>query len=144
MTKMGQKKSKKPIKRKVVKTGVIKRRVIKDTPLDILWSRIVRTLAEFKCVECGKNTGQVDAHHWIGRRYKATRWLIENGVCLCHQCHQEMDDFPKFRKDVERKQIGTEKLEQIELMARRGVGIKVDKEKTKEELKRKVKVLDRK
>jgi len=115
---------------------------LKDDALDRMHSLIVRGLFGNRCVVCGETQKRLHAHHWVGRRYKTTRWLIENGVCLCHNCHQELHDMPKFRKDVERRFIGTDKLEQLELKARRGVGIKVDKQEIKEQLQEKLKEVE--
>jgi hypothetical protein len=48
----------------------------------------------FKCVgpprlgleRCGKQTG-LSWCHVLSRRYKETRHLIENGLCMCMGCH---------------------------------------------------------
>jgi len=124
MTKLGMKRTtpRKPMKK----------RLPKDYALDRMWSQIVRSSG--RCVVCGETNKILHAHHWVGRRYKHTRWEISNGVPLCHQCHQELHDMPKFRKDIERKFLGADKMEQLELMARRGVGTKVDKEAIKSKL----------
>ena len=61
---------------------------------------------------------------------------------MCKACYDELGNMPKFRRDVEAKHIGTDKLEELELLARRGVGHKVDKERVKEELKEKLRVLE--
>lgn len=53
--------------------------------LDKLWSKLVRENFE-KCVICGK-TGKIDAHHYIGRRNRATRWYLPNGIALCPGHH---------------------------------------------------------
>lgn len=126
---MGQKRTtaKKPMRKKPPK----------DYALDKLWSQIVRSSG--KCVVCGETKKILHAHHWVGRRYKHTRWMLANGVCLCHNCHQELHDMPKFRDDIEKRYCGTTELEILELTARRGVGIKVDKEGVKSRLSEMIK-----
>jgi len=132
MMKMGQKKTtpRKPIKKHLPK----------DYLLDGLWSKVVRGLADNKCKVCGESPKLLHAHHWVGRRYHATRWLLENGISVCHNCHQDIHDFPQFKQDVIKKTIGTERIEQLELLARRGD--KPDRESVKASLSEKLKLLE--
>lgn len=53
---------------------------------DVLWSKLVRKRADFKCEWCGAPAR--DAHHMVARRRSAyLRHRIENGVALCASCH---------------------------------------------------------
>jgi hypothetical protein len=53
---------------------------------DAVWSRLVKARADHRCEVCGaKGT---EAHHLIGRVNKATRYAMENGLCLCSECHR--------------------------------------------------------
>jgi hypothetical protein len=52
--------------------------------LDRLCSQIVR--ARGKCEKCGKKKNLQSAHIF-GRRFLNTRWLLENQLCLCPDCH---------------------------------------------------------
>ena len=52
--------------------------------LDILWSLIVKQEANNVCVypDCNKTT-YLNSHHIFGKINMATRWDLENGLCLC-------------------------------------------------------------
>lgn len=52
---------------------------------DALWSQAIRSAGA--CAKCGATDKQLHAHHLIGRRVLATRWRLENGICLCAGCH---------------------------------------------------------
>lgn len=64
--------------------------------LDKAWSEYVRKSGGV-CQKCkasgvwvdkyGNERSSLQAHHAFGRRHRATRWDIANGVCLCHPCH---------------------------------------------------------
>lgn len=127
MVKMGQKRkgSKKPIK---------KRFNIKVTPLDLMFSKIVKERADFTCEYCGTKTKRLNNSHFIGRRYRNTRWLLDNCSCLCFSCHNFMHDFPSVHRDFFVKRIGTEGVERLEILARSKV--KVDLEEIKAKLGR--------
>jgi hypothetical protein len=59
--------------------------------LDILWSLIIKEKYNYKCVNCGKNE-HLNSHHIITRHNKSTRWLYQNGICLCAGCHTFSND----------------------------------------------------
>ena len=48
------------------------------------WSEKVRSIG--KCEFCG-GTEFLNAHHHYGKRAESTRWDLDNGVCLCPNCH---------------------------------------------------------
>lgn len=60
--------------------------------LDRLWSELVRGAGA--CERCGRPEA-LQAHHVVKRRYKATRWDLNAGVCLCHFCHRWAEEHPK-------------------------------------------------
>jgi len=66
----------------------------------VLWSLRVRSKKQ--CELCGK-LGEVkdfDAHHIIRKTHEATRYDLNNGVCLCKGCHRfkvHMDTFTASR-----------------------------------------------
>ncbi len=68
------------------------RKIANKKGLDKLWSIIIKERAFFTCEKCGSKLKQLNSHHIIGRRVLATRWNLENGICLCVSCH-------KFDKD---------------------------------------------
>lgn len=74
-----------------------------ERTLDGLWSELIRLPG--CCEVCGRSDRRLDAHHIVPRRYKRTRWLRDNGVCLCagpgghhdwaHLRPQEFEDWVK-------------------------------------------------
>ena len=52
--------------------------------LDKLWSQKVRSIG--KCEFCGSKDS-LNGHHIYSRTNLATRWDLNNGVCLCSGCH---------------------------------------------------------
>jgi len=61
-----------------------------EKQLDLLWQRAIKARDNHKCQLC--YTAGTDGHHLIIRRHKATRWLIENGICVCRECHRFIHD----------------------------------------------------
>ena len=55
--------------------------------LDKLWSQAVKDKANNICEKCQRVSKGLNSHHVVGRRYMSTRYLIENGVALCVNCH---------------------------------------------------------
>ena len=76
-----KKKSAKKKPKKVSKTTVKNR-------CDRLWSELIRS--QGYCDVCG-TTENLQAHHIITRRRLATRYMKENGICLCAKHHQFCD-----------------------------------------------------
>lgn len=132
MTKLG-------MKRKGAKKGLRKRVNIKLYPLDILFSKYIRSKAQYTCEYCGTNPDPKGLHcsHFIGRRYRNTRWNESNCSCLCFGCHNLMHDFPSLHRAFFVKRIGTDRIEQLEILARSGQ--KPDLAAIKAELERKLK-----
>ena len=56
---------------------------------DKLWSLLIRSNG--KCEICG-TTQNLQAHHMITRARLSTRWMEENGVCLCSDHHNFNND----------------------------------------------------
>ena len=115
MTKMGQ-------KRKTPKKAM-KQKPIKLLPLDILFSKLTRAKANYICEYCGnkpKSRQGLHCSHFIGRRYRSTRWLEENASCLCFSCHNYMHDFPSIHTEFFVKRLGSDRLERMEILARSG------------------------
>lgn len=55
--------------------------------LDNLWAKMVKNDAGLKCELSGECNCQLHPHHYIGRRNRATRWYLPNGVCLSASRH---------------------------------------------------------
>lgn len=60
--------------------------------LDTIFSKLVRNHDANKCRKCGNS--RVFCHHIFTRKYLGTRWLIQNGISLCHGCHQDAHTDP--------------------------------------------------
>lgn len=58
--------------------------------LDDIWRVKIKENAGHKCEIDGTlaNACQLHSHHFIGRRNKATRWYLPNGVCLSALRHK--------------------------------------------------------
>ena len=100
-----------------------KRKAIKLLPLDIVFSKLVRMRVDYTCEYCGKksvNKQGLHCSHFIGRRYRNTRWLEGNCACLCFSCHNLMHDFPAIHKSFFLQRIGSEGVERLENLARSG------------------------
>ena len=55
-----------------------------DLQLDIAWSLLVKLRAGHRCeVPNCKHKPTLNSHHIFSRRNAATRWDVENGICLC-------------------------------------------------------------
>lgn len=51
------------------------------------WARCVKGLAGNRCVICGSGQ-RVEAHHVMPKaQYPEYALDVENGLCLCHNCH---------------------------------------------------------
>ncbi len=111
---MGQKRKtpKKPIKKKSRSSLKLK--------LDLLFSKYIRDRDDNKCQYCGK-AGRVECHHGVvHRRYMNTRYEPDNCVTLCGGCHRFFSDFPAINTEFFRKRIGTDRMEQLGILARNG------------------------
>lgn len=58
---------------------------------DIVFSKLVRRNGV--CVHCG-STANLECAHGFGRSYRATRWDLRNGFCLCHGDHRWFTEHP--------------------------------------------------
>ena len=55
-----------------------------EKQLDKLWSAIILTTG--RCDKCGSKYN-LDPHHIFIRGNRSTRWDLDNGICLCSDCH---------------------------------------------------------
>lgn len=84
--------------------------------IDALWSKVVKTLAAHECQlwNCRRRCGGImNAHHIFSRTSMATRWDLENGVCICHGHHRWIHSNPAAGTDEIREMIGDERYERI-------------------------------
>ena len=87
--------------------------------LDKYWKLAVRVRYDSKCVYCGR-THYVNTHHIFGRVNRSTRWLLDNGLCLC-PLHHTLGSFsahqtPEFNKWIEQF-IGIEEYNKLMVKA---------------------------
>ena len=125
--------------------------------LDKMWADAVKKRAGYKCEYC-QEEGRVVIHkplnnayslsdgvfgylggvwlnacHIVGRRYRATRWDLNNGVCLCYSCHKQYDEHgPKEGRIV--KMIGLKRKEELQRKAKQTVAKYQDFEEIKRSL----------
>jgi len=97
--------------------------------LDTLWSKRVKELAGYVCEHCLRNGYEIEpetgawlnSSHILGRRYRATRWLLRNGLCLCLNCHQNYDEHGPLEKDIINRCIGDERYQELVELAKHSV-----------------------
>ena len=81
-----------------------KRKAKERTSKDVRWRRNILIKYNFTCQICGKNQGKLVAHHLDGYlKYPDKRLDLDNGVCLCRECH--IDFHKKFKNDTTKKQF---------------------------------------
>jgi len=71
-----------------------------DGKLDTAWSELVKLRAGNKCEYCGKKS-PLNSHHIFSRSKKSTRWLPENGICLCVGHHTFSSTFSAHKTVLE-------------------------------------------
>lgn len=89
--------------------------------LDSLWAKLVKERAGGKCEYCleerrtfkGGPGIWLEAAHIVGRTYRATRWLLENGIALCSEHHAAYDQHRPDELKIRRIVIGEEKYERL-------------------------------
>ncbi len=114
---------------------------VRQDPIMKVWSLCVRTRDGFKCQLCGESGKVLHAHHFIGRRKAQTKYLLENGVCLCFACHNEVHDDSDTNADLFVKKVGSERKEELRILAMI-TGRKLDKEEIGASLKEKLNYLE--
>jgi hypothetical protein len=57
------------------------------------WTYDILSKANFTCVKCQIRGGQLHAHHLNGfNSYPEQRFDLDNGACLCHDCHEDFHE----------------------------------------------------
>jgi len=76
---------------------------MKLTPTDTILSKCIRERNNWACESCGIISDQGRAtggdramqhSHYQGRKHKRTRYMMENGLCLCASCHARVEEDP--------------------------------------------------
>ena len=131
-------KPRKPIARSRVKGKRTSRRrkarKAKCHDADRLFSLLIRTRDDWTCRACGKPNQAPQCAHIVSRRYRATRWLSINAVCLCAACHVRFTwDAIAWEDWVEDHLPG--RLTMVKQVARAGTAAAVDYDELCESLK---------
>ncbi len=97
--------------------------------------------AEWKCERCGNRPAKkgLHCHHFIRRRYKATRYDPDNGVSLCLGCHQY---FSENRDEEEAFMINKLGQRGVDMLKARARVIDLDRELIKLYLEEQIKLLE--
>ena len=57
------------------------------------WTYDILSKANFTCVKCQERGGTLHAHHLNGfNSHPEQRFDLDNGACLCHDCHEEFHE----------------------------------------------------
>jgi len=67
---------------------------------DNLWSELVKMNYNYECQYCGK-TENLNSHHLFTRSRRATRWDLDNWICLCSWCHTLSSNFSAHQTSLE-------------------------------------------
>ena len=115
---------------------------IRLDPLDKLFSKYIRLRADEHCEYCGafKEFTDLQCSHFHGRRKASTRFDSENCCALCYSCHNYLGEHPNKHNAFFEKRLGSERFEQLNIRAE--VITKLDREAIKEDLKRRIKLLE--
>ena len=100
--------------------------------LDLLWSKKIKELANYTCEYCGKSGVWLNACHIIGRRYRGTRWLLSNGMCLCYPHHQQYDSHGPQHEDIVKEVVGKERMKLLIELSKHTITKDQDYEEIKE------------
>ena len=79
-----------------------------------LWLYIVKARRNYECEKCPKTRSdgfQMHAHHIYNRVHYKTRYDLSNGLCLCAECHSEVEH-PTFHIWL-KKYLPKEQLERL-------------------------------
>lgn len=75
---------------------------IKLRPTDTLYSKYIRTKANWRCEYCGRvcqidgqNIYRLEASHYHGRRKESVRFDDRNVHALCFTCHKELGGYTR-------------------------------------------------
>ena len=77
----------------------VKAKVLKSSKIMEAWTEAVKVRADYRCEYCGRSKPYVlNAHHIFGRRHSTVKYDLDNGICLCYNCHNEAHNNPEFIK----------------------------------------------
>lgn len=97
-------------KNKKPKRKVSKKRQLDKKCLD-LWSKCVRA-RDLTCRGCNSDF-RLSAHHVRSRTNLSTRYLLDNGICLCWKCHSLQKFNPERFQDMILEIIGDDTYQEL-------------------------------
>lgn len=115
---------------------------IRIDPLDVLFSRLVRLLADGVCEYCGRHVGyaRLQTSHFHGRRKASVRYDEANCSCVCFSCHQYLGENPYVHTEFFKKRLGSKRFEELNVRAE--MLVKPDKAKVEAALKEKIRLIE--
>jgi hypothetical protein len=81
------------------------------TKLDKAWADKIKARANWRCEYCHVlcvnhgGTHWLNACHIIGRRYRGTRWDVNNGMSMCYVHHAQYDNHGPQHEDIMREVV---------------------------------------
>lgn len=92
-----------------------------DAKLDTIFSKLVRNKAEWRCERCDDgyavHAENLHCSHFMGRRYRGTRWDFENAFAHCMKCHHYFSMNPVEFRRWALKAMGQEKFDRVRIKA---------------------------
>jgi 5-methylcytosine-specific restriction endonuclease McrA len=75
----------------------------RDTYENIKWRRLIFKRDDYKCTVCNKK-GHLNAHHLENySSNKEKRYLLNNGVTLCKECHKLFHNLYGYRDNTKKQ-----------------------------------------
>jgi hypothetical protein len=66
-----------------------------------LWREAVFSRDDYRCFDCGERGGDLQAHHiYPFATFPRLRFMVENGITLCVECHKRYAKGPKVLKPL--------------------------------------------
>lgn len=98
---------------------------IKIDPLDVLFSKVIRTRAKGKCEYClkPKEFKELQTSHFHGRRKKSVRWDLDNAAGICFYCHRILTENPLEHTDWFKNRLGEKKFNDLNIRANIRLGM---------------------
>jgi len=105
-------------KRKKVHRREQRKAKMKDA--DKLFSEMIRQRDGWACRNCG-SIKHPQCAHIVSRRYRATRWSMDNAVCLCRSCHLKYTYDPLGWEAWVEERFPVGRLDELKMRALAGV-----------------------
>ena len=95
---------------------------LKRTPLDAVFSDLIRERADWTCEVCGKEFPDrkgagLHCSHYFGRRGASTRHFGDNCYAHCYACHQKLGSRPHDFRSWVYEQLGVTRYDELVLRA---------------------------